>query len=58
VLIVEDEPYNRTILREFLGDQQVRIITASNGLEALALLEQETVDVVVHGYNDAKNGWI
>jgi signal transduction histidine kinase/CheY-like chemotaxis protein len=47
VLIVEDEPYNRTILREFLGDQQVRIITANNGLEALTLLEQETVDVVV-----------
>lgn len=47
VLIVEDEPYNTTILREFLGDQEVRIITANNGLEALDLLEQETVDVVV-----------
>lgn len=47
VLIVEDDPTNRTILREFLGDQQVRIITANNGLEALMLLEKETVDVVV-----------
>jgi CheY-like chemotaxis protein len=47
VLIVEDEPYIMIVLREFLGDQHVRILTANNGLEALALLEQETVDVVV-----------
>lgn len=47
VLIVENDPYNKTILREFLGKEQVRIFTANNGIEALNLLEQEHIDVVV-----------
>ncbi|MCA1950354.1 MAG: response regulator [Treponema sp.] len=47
VLIVEDELYNRTILREFLGKEQVHILTADNGEDALKILEHEKVDVVV-----------
>ena len=52
VLIVDDEAPARELLRDVLGDiadtQPTRIAgTAANGVEALALLEHETVDLIL-----------
>ncbi|MBI3980032.1 MAG: response regulator [Chloroflexi bacterium] len=41
VLIVDDEPSVRTLVRVTLENDQYRIIEASNGKEALALVERE-----------------
>ena len=42
VLIVEDETDIRESLQEFLEDEGYAVLTASNGAEALDLLETET----------------
>jgi two-component system, sensor histidine kinase and response regulator len=41
VLIVEDEAHLRESLQDFLEDEGFAVSTASNGAEALALLESE-----------------
>ena len=46
VMVVDDEPTNRAILRGYLGNKH-RIVEASNGIEALALIEQEQPDLVL-----------
>jgi len=47
VLCVDDEPSILSALRRVLRAEGCRILTASSGAEALALLEAEPVDVVV-----------
>lgn len=47
VLIVEDDTYNRTLLREFLGKESVTVFTANNGIEALNILDHKHIDVVI-----------
>lgn len=48
ILIIDDEPVNRKVLARVLADFQLRILEASNGLEALALLQAgEIPDAVV-----------
>jgi CheY-like chemotaxis protein len=43
VLIVEDEADLRESLQEFLEDEGFAVVTASNGAEALGLLETEAL---------------
>ena len=40
ILIVEDEAFIRSMLIEFLQDEGYRVVTAANGVEALACLRQ------------------
>ncbi|MEP6654387.1 MAG: ATP-binding protein, partial [Myxococcales bacterium] len=48
VLVVEDEPTVRKLIRHVLAGLGYRVLTASNGLEALAIVEQgQAVDVLV-----------
>jgi CheY-like chemotaxis protein len=47
ILLVEDEPATAEMLRFFLEMSDIRVITASNGREALVQLERTRPDVVL-----------
>jgi signal transduction histidine kinase len=47
VLLAEDNPVNRLIAQEMLQAMGLTVLHADNGAEALALLEQRTVDLVL-----------
>lgn len=47
LLIVEDDPEMRDLLRKVLGKEGYRVSVAGNGHEALALIARGTFDLVV-----------
>jgi CheY-like chemotaxis protein len=47
VLLVEDNPDNRLLIQAFLQKTSVRLFTAENGAEALAILEERAFDLVL-----------
>lgn len=47
VLIVDDEPDNRELLSRHLGKEELRIVTAANGAEAIAAYCRNTPAVVL-----------
>lgn len=47
VLIVDDDPYIRELVRVFLRQEGFRTLEASDGVEALELMEQEKADAVI-----------
>ncbi|MDJ0839669.1 MAG: ATP-binding protein [Acidobacteriota bacterium] len=47
ILVVDDEPINRQVLHNHLALANYRTTEAADGKEALALLEQETFDLVL-----------
>ena len=51
ILIVDDEPQIRRVLKASLSSQGGRVLVAENGEQALEVLRQETVDVVLLDLN-------
>lgn len=47
VLVVDDDPLNRTMLRMSLDPEGHRVLEAGNGREAIEVLGEHTVDVVL-----------
>ena len=47
ILVCDDEPHICDILRDILEDGGYRIVTAGNGLEALAVMKAQPVDVIM-----------
>ena len=47
VLIVDDEETNRDLFRQLLQTRNCETLEASNGKQALALLKQETFDLIL-----------
>jgi len=47
VLIVDDEKLIRDVIREYCENENYETIEAENGLEALNILEKNTVDVII-----------
>ena len=47
VLVVDDEPKLCDLLSSALSQNQIQVFTAGNGLQALAILEQEDIDLVI-----------
>jgi len=47
ILIVDDIPVNRRLLQAQLEAEGLVVVTASNGVEALAVLHRESVDVII-----------
>ncbi len=47
VLVVEDNRFNRLLFEEILTDWGLRVILAENGYQALELLEQQQVDLIL-----------
>jgi signal transduction histidine kinase/ActR/RegA family two-component response regulator len=51
VLVVDDHPVNRRVIRLFLAPFECEIFEAENGKEALEALESEPVDIVLMDVN-------
>ena len=47
VLVVDDQPLNLTLLKVMLEQQDYQVSVAGNGVEALAILEQASIDIVL-----------
>ncbi len=47
VLVVDDEPVNLDLVEGFLGDVQCKVVTARDGEQALEVLAQRNVDLVL-----------
>ncbi len=47
LLIVDDEPFNRTLLRSMFHGVNITLLEATNGLEALEQLKNNDVDIVL-----------
>jgi len=47
ILVVDDDPLYLELLKDLLDMQCYHTLTARNGLDALQILEQRTVDVIV-----------
>lgn len=51
VLVAEDAVTVRNLFRRLLGVQNLNVLTAADGKEALEILEREDVDLVLSDYN-------
>ena len=47
ILLVDDDPFMLAVLADMLADEPVRVLSASSGPDALALLEREPVEVIL-----------
>lgn len=47
ILIIDDEPGIRTVLTDILEDEKYNVLCAEDGIEGLAMLKTEVVDVVI-----------
>lgn len=47
ILIVDDEPFNRMLLKGMFKKENATILEASNGIEALTILNNNTVDLIL-----------
>jgi two-component system OmpR family response regulator len=47
VLVVDDEPRIRTMLRHFLVDEGFKVSDAGDGADMRAVLEREAIDIVL-----------
>ena len=58
ILLVDDDPAIRQILVRLLEDENYFVLTAANGVEALALVEATKFDLVLLDLNmPVKDGW-
>ena len=51
ILVVEDDLNQRTLYEEELGDEGYRVLTASDGREAIKVVQEEKPDLVVLDIN-------
>lgn len=47
VLAVDDDPAIRALLADYLSDNELRVSTAASGAELAALMDRETIDLVI-----------
>ena len=47
ILVVDDEPINRELAKSILEDAGVIVETASNGLDAIRVIEEKSVDLIL-----------
>jgi DNA-binding NtrC family response regulator len=47
ILVVDDEPNMRKWVAETITDEGYKVITAGNGFEALKIIENEPIDLVI-----------
>lgn len=58
ILVVDDDPSIRTLLSVNLSAEGYEVVTADNGVEALAYLEDHAVDLIVLDITmPQKDGW-
>ena len=47
ILIVDDELYIREVIKEYASLEGYNVIEASNGIDAIKVLENEKVDLII-----------
>lgn len=47
ILIVDDEPLIREVIKEYCALENYEVLEAENGLEAINLVKQEDIDIIV-----------
>ncbi|CCQ12384.1 Serine phosphatase RsbU, regulator of sigma subunit [Pseudoalteromonas luteoviolacea B = ATCC 29581] len=47
ILVVDDQPLNCTLLRAMLEQQRYDVVVAANGKEAIDIVEQQEIDIVL-----------
>jgi two-component system, OmpR family, response regulator len=47
ILVVDDDPQIRSLLNEYLAENELRVSAASNGAQMSEILAEETIDLVV-----------
>jgi two-component system response regulator AtoC len=47
VLVIDDDPAMRTVLRDFLERDGHRVLEAANGSDGIVLVQSEQIDVVI-----------
>jgi len=58
IMLVDDDPAIRKILMRLLEEEEYLVVTAANGVEALAMNEATNVDLVLLDLNmPVKGGW-
>jgi two-component system cell cycle response regulator len=58
IMLVDDDPAIRQILVRLLEEEEYLVLTASNGVEALAMNDSRKVDLVLLDLNmPVKGGW-
>ena len=55
-IVVDDEPTNQDILSQMLAEIGVKVQTAENGEQALALVGKQMPDIVFMGHSHAGDG--
>lgn len=56
ILVVDDEPEIREIIMEILGETDATILSASNGEEALIVIDRYPIDLIISDVNMPKMG--
>ena len=56
ILVVEDQPDNRKIIRDMLRGTDYEITEAENGEEALAAIAKQRPDLICHAPNQSRSG--
>ncbi len=47
ILIIDDEPGIRTVLSDIIKDENHQVLTGGDGFEGLAILKEESIDLVI-----------
>jgi len=47
ILVVDDHANVRTLIQDYLGELGYRVLTASDGAEALAIADREAIDLIL-----------
>ena len=58
ILVVDDDPALRLVLRHTMEQEGYSVIEAHNGLEAIQATIHQQPDLILNGCCHARNGWI
>ncbi len=58
ILIVDDNPQLRTMVKSYLTQEGFEVSSAGNGQEALYVARHDKPNLIILDFNDAGNGWV
>ena len=58
ILVVDDEPDIRELIRFYLEKEGFTMLEAANGKQALDIFENDYIDLAVVDRDDAGDGWL
>lgn len=57
ILVCDDDKEIVEAIEIYLTQDGHQVLEAYDGIEAVEILKKESVDLLIHGYHDAENGW-